>query len=271
MAARADDRKKVDALLDRYGTTYSEELGLDAVDPGPSDLFRLLTASLLASARISGDLAVRGARALAEAGWTTVERMAASSWSDRARTLNEAGYARYDERTATMLGETADLVLERWDGDLRNLRAEAERDPGTERRLLKRCKGIGDAGVDIFFREIQDAWREVRPFVDRRAAAGAKALALPDDPDRLADLVKGRFAPLAAALVRVDRQGDADEILAVANGDAREGDGGHTRDRAASAPSDLTRDELYERAKQLDIPGRSRMRKSELAEAVRNA
>jgi hypothetical protein len=41
---------------------------------------------------------------------------------------------------------------------------------------------------------------------------------------------------------------------------------------AATLPAvdDLTRDELYAWAKRLDIPGRSRMRKSELAEALRH-
>jgi hemerythrin superfamily protein len=37
---------------------------------------------------------------------------------------------------------------------------------------------------------------------------------------------------------------------------------------SATSASDLTRDELYERAKQQDVPGRSTMTKDELAEAV---
>jgi hypothetical protein len=151
----------VSALLDRHGRTFGEELGVDVASGTPSPLFRLLCASLLMSARISAGIATAAARALADSGWTTAERLAESSWEDRARVLNQAGYARYDERTSTMLGETATLVLDRYGGDLRRLREDAGCDPAEERRRVKECKGIGDVGADIFFREVQAAWPEV--------------------------------------------------------------------------------------------------------------
>ena len=96
--------------------------------------------------------------------------------------LNRHGYARYDERTAAMLGDACELLLERYRGDLRRLRDEAGRDPRRERRLLKQVKGLGDVGVDIFFREAQVAWEELFPFVDRRAAQTARRLGLDADP-----------------------------------------------------------------------------------------
>lgn len=206
------------ALLDRHGRTFAEELGIDVASGTPSPLFRLLCASLLMSARISAGIAVAAARALADAGWTTAQHMAASSWEDRARVLNEAGYARYDERTSTMLGETTELVLNRYGGDLRKLREEAERDPSKERRLIKECKGIGDVGADIFFREVQAAWPEVRPFADRRALSAAERLGLGSDVDALARLVSepGEFARLAAALVRVELDNDHDAVMEAA-------------------------------------------------------
>lgn len=78
-----------------------------------------------------------------------------------------------------MLGDTTTLLLERDGGDLRRLRQEVERDLGEERRLLKEVKGIGDVGVDIFFREAQREWVEVRPFAgagpSRRRAAWVSA------------------------------------------------------------------------------------------------
>ncbi len=75
-----------------------------------------------------------------------------------------------------MLGDTAQFLLEKYDGDLRKLRAEAGRDPKIERKLLKECKGIGDTGVDIFFREAQSAWGELRPFADKKALKAAGKL-----------------------------------------------------------------------------------------------
>lgn len=211
----AQHKATAEAVLDRHGRTYAEEIGFDPTRNKPAALFRLLTASLLFSARISAQIAVAAARALAEQGWTTPEKLAASTWQERTRTLNESGYARYDERTATMLGETVELLQDRWKGDLRRLRDEADREPSSERRLLKQFKGIGDAGVDIFFREAQGAWEELHPFVDKRALAGAKALGLPEDGEALAGLVdRADFPRFTAALVRVDHAGDADELRA---------------------------------------------------------
>lgn len=212
--ARPSEKEIAEALLERYGHTFAQELGIAVEKNTPSPLFRLLCASLLFSARISARIAIEAARALSDKGWTTPQKMASPSWEERARTLNEAGYARYDERTATMLGETAEALLDRYRGDLRKLREEAGRDPGEERRLLKEFKGIGDVGVDIFFREAQVAWEELFPFADRRALQGAKDLGLAEDPSSLARLVRKRDYPrFVAALVRVRLEGDHDEVL----------------------------------------------------------
>ena len=206
------------ALLDRHGRTYAEELGIDVRKQTPSSLFQLLCASALYSARIDSSIATEAARNLKRAGWRTAEKMADSTWSDRVSELNEAGSTRYQERTASMLGEMAKTVLDRWDGDLRKLRDQAERDPKQERRLLKEAKGIGDTGVDIFFREGQAAWDEIRPFADRRALDAAKRLDLGSDPKALARLADGAaFDRLVAALVRTELAGDHDEIRATAS------------------------------------------------------
>lgn len=203
------------ALLQQHGRTYAAECQIDLADSSNRSeaLFRLLCAAILFSARIRARTAAAAARALAEQGWTTAQRMAESRWEDRTRTLNQSGYARYDERTATMLGQTAELLLERYDGDLERLRAEAGQDPAQERRLLKACKGLGDVGVDIFFREVQALWEELFPFVDERARQGAERLGLPTDPQDLAGLVDARdFPRLVAALVRVELEGDHKQI-----------------------------------------------------------
>jgi hypothetical protein len=51
-------------------------------------------------------------------------------------------------------------------------------------------------------------WPEVAPFFDDRALSAAKRLGLPTDPEELAALTSPeRVAELAAALVRVDRDG----------------------------------------------------------------
>jgi len=130
--------------------------------------------------------------------------------------LDDAGYVRYDERTSTMLGDTAKLLLERYQGDLRKLRDAANADPARERELLKEFKGIGDVGADIFCREAQLAWPELFPFADAKVLEGARSLGLPASADQLLQLVRGRveFVRLVAALIRVKLRKNQEEILA---------------------------------------------------------
>lgn len=216
--ARPTNAQIAEALLDRHGTSYAEEAGIRlGDDPKPSPLYRLLCLSTLLSARIRTDAAVEATRALSAAGWRSARSMAATTWEERVEVLNRHGYARYDESTARMLGDTANLLLDRWGGDLRGLREEAGRDASAERKLLKDTKGIGDVGASIFLREVQGAWPEARPAIDGKALDGAEALGLSTDPRRLAELVPaGRLPELASALVRVALADDAGEILAAA-------------------------------------------------------
>jgi endonuclease III len=210
--ARPSKRRIAEALLERHGRTFADELGIDVAAGTPSPLFRLLVASILFSARIGHRLAFAAARALAEQGWTTPQKLADTTWAQRVRVLNRAGYARYDESTSRMLGDTCALLLERYRGDLRRLREQAERDPRRERALLKEFKGIGDTGV---FREAQVAWDELYPFADRRALQAAQRLGLGGDPRALARLVDGgtrEFARLVAALVRAGLERDYDGV-----------------------------------------------------------
>ena len=209
----ADERETAKALLREHGQTYADELGIDIAKNTPSPLFELLCAATLMSARIGAGIATEAARSLQARGWRSPDAMASSTWDERVEALNEAGYARYQERTATMLGDLAEHLNARWKGDLRRLRDEADRDPAAERKLLKEFKGIGDVGVDIFFREVQVAWDELVPFADRRARDAAGRLKLPKDPEKLAALVsKAEFPRLVAALVRTELDDDYDTI-----------------------------------------------------------
>jgi hypothetical protein len=174
----------------------------------------LLVLSVLLSARISSEVAVAAARELAAAGMRSPRAMLEAGWQGRVDALGRGHYRRYDERTATMLGDGAALLLDRWRGDLRRLRDEG-RDAGGVTTLLQQFPGIGPVGAAIFCREVQGVWPLLAPFVDDRAAEGAARLGLPRTPDRLAALVSPDDLPrLVAACVRADLdRAVADDVL----------------------------------------------------------
>ena len=204
----ATKRDVVTALLDRHGRTYAEESGIRLKD-SPSALYQLLVLSVLLSARISSDIAAAAARELFAAGYRTPRKMADASWQDRDDALGRGHYKRYDERTSTMLGEGADLVLDRWKGDLRRLRDEAGTTSDIE-RMLQDVPGIGPLGAAIFCREVQGVWPDLAPCVDERAAEGAARVGLPKTAKRLAAYADQADLPrLVAACVRASRDKNA--------------------------------------------------------------
>lgn len=193
----------VEGLLRDHGTTYAQEAGIRLRDT-PAPLFQLLCLTQLFSAPIGASVAVATMRELLGAGWTTPEHLLDSAWQERVDALGRGGYRRYDESTATNLAEMAQLLQERWRGDLRRMH-EAARDEGSLRSLLEEFPRIGPTGSGIFCREVQAVWPDLRPYVDERVRRGADALGLPTDPQKLAALVDGDdLARLTAALVRVD-------------------------------------------------------------------
>jgi hypothetical protein len=202
MSPGQDRQRIVTELLDQYGTTYAEEAGITLRDK-PSPLYRLLVLTTLLSVRISADIAVAAARECSHAGWRTPQRMRAASWQQRVDALGRAHYKRYDESTASYLGDSADFLLERWHGDLRRLRDDAGGDVGKVRELLTEFPRIGPTGADMFCREAQAVWPGLRPYFDDRARHAAQAAGLPHSSEALAELVPAdQLARFAAALVR---------------------------------------------------------------------
>ncbi|WP_151475936.1 HhH-GDP family DNA glycosylase [Streptomyces albicerus] len=192
----------IETLVTEHGRTFAEEAGIRLRNT-PQPLYRTLVMACLLSARIRGSVAVATTRALYEAGMRDPRRMADATWQERVDALGRGGYRRYDERTSTQLGDGAELLLDRWGGDLRRMRDAADGDLDELRGLLREIPGLGPAGADIFLREAQRVWPEAAPYLDAKALQGAGRLGLPEEPDRLVKLA-GNTEPavLAAALVR---------------------------------------------------------------------
>jgi hypothetical protein len=194
----------VTELLDRGGSLYAEDAGIKLADrPGP--LYQLLVLATLLSAPIPAETGIAAARELFAAGFRSPKAMSEASWQDRVDALGRGHYRRYDERTATMLGDGADLLSGKWHGDLRRLRDQAGGETGAIASALTEFSGMGPTGASIFLREVQDTWPAVAPYVDAKVTSGARRVRLPYDRESLARLLadSGQPARLAAALVRV--------------------------------------------------------------------
>ncbi|MFJ6087744.1 endonuclease [Streptomyces sp. NPDC092369] len=211
--ASASQRELMRALLETHGRTYAAEAGIRLKDT-PQPLYRLLVLACLLSARIRADIAVATAKELSAAGMRDPRRMAEATWQQRVDALGRGGYRRYDERTATQLGDGAKLATDRYGGDLRKMRDQADGDTATIRRSLQEFPGVGPAGADIFLREAQAVWPRTAPYLDAKALQGARALELPTEPAALLRLADGAEpAVLAAALVRVALDKKASQTL----------------------------------------------------------
>lgn len=210
----AAQREAAERLLKHAGTTYAHDAGI-ALKSTPMPLFQLLALCMLASKPIDAAVAVRAARELFATGVRTPRAVQAAQRSTVIDAFGRAGYARYDESSATRLSAIAAMVDDRYGGDLRVLAQRGGHDVQAVGALLQEFPGIGATGSAIFLREAQLVWPWARPYFDQRAIAAARRLGLPTEPDDLAALAPRRTAQLAAALVRVSL--DDDLRAAVAN------------------------------------------------------
>jgi len=129
------------------------DLGIDFGDPSAHGLYKWLLASFLIGKRIRSSVAVEAYRSLVDRhGLDTPERLARCSHRDLVRFLGQAGYARYDESTATRLralGISLAAELESrtnavWSGSMKPAEFDA---------WLLSFKGIGPKTLEIFKRE----------------------------------------------------------------------------------------------------------------------
>lgn len=201
-------------IIDKYGnaplSTY-ENIS-DADKPTAATILAHVLHAMLTSARISHAIASRSVQALLTNNYHDIKTLSSSSWERRTEVLTEGGYTRYREKTATGLDDLADFVQDRYDGDLNNLRKEANDMPEQIRAKFKEIKGLGDVGVSILCDSLQGLWPCLAPFVDSRSLATADKLGLPSDAAALFDGVEKdpmKMARLCTALtsVRLDKKG----------------------------------------------------------------
>jgi endonuclease III len=213
-----DDRSKavVRALLGRHPNGYLAGQAGFTVTKSAAGLFRLLCIAILAHDSAPAGADIAAAQAIFERGWISAQEMAKAGDGELAEVIERADYR--DAKLAShRLASAARLVLDRYDGNLEQLRDEARDDPARLRELLSGLPGMDDAGCAVFLREAQAFWPEAGPFIDDRAARAAERLGLPADAQALAtDVARGRrdetLSWLAGALALVDARDEYDQV-----------------------------------------------------------
>jgi hypothetical protein len=208
-----------DALIEKQGTLFSEEMGINLAKDTPETTFAWLTGTILLAKRISHDLATRAGKALNEAGLMRVDAVLEADESTLIDTLGENGYKRYRKVATDYIRETAAWVRDRFDGDLNRLPKEAgSAEEALE--LVQSAKGVGEIGAEIFAREAQLNWDMLYPRLDGAAAEAADRLGLTCDHGALVSLAgsRERFVRLAVALSRATIDEPANAVSAAAEG-----------------------------------------------------
>ena len=230
---------KLQKLIDTYGTFPLEDYGLEEPkSPTAPTMLAHLFNAMLTSARISHELAAKSVKCLIEAGYHDIATLKESSWEERTEVLTKGGYTRYREKTATGLGELAELIANKYgrscyllvllsmeqrrttpllasgrlltranpDNDLNNLVKVAKEDAKKIRELVKEIKGFGDVGVNIFCDTAQALWPPLVPTLDPRSLKTCEEIGLGSDVQKLyEELGKApeKMARLCVALTTV--------------------------------------------------------------------
>ncbi|KAJ5178022.1 FAD dependent oxidoreductase [Penicillium coprophilum] len=177
---------KIDKVLNEFGrsplhgTTFA-----DSPNSCPEMVLAMLMDALIKARPISHELTQKTIKELIKARYYDIDVLSNSTWEDRTMVLQAGGYNRYREQCATNLGELADLVVEKYEGDLNNLLLDAGCEINKVGRLLKEVKGIGDLAVEIFFNSVQSVWPSIAPSVDSRSLKTAAEIGIGTDLDEI--------------------------------------------------------------------------------------
>ncbi|GAB7349271.1 hypothetical protein MBLNU459_g8419t1 [Dothideomycetes sp. NU459] len=176
--------------------------------------FEDLLCAVVLSRPISHRLGLRTIRTILNAPYTFTTPKAIIEAGDEKRhqALFDAK-TQHKGKTAEQIGLIAEVVATKFGKDdtdtgLEKLRDEANKGWDSERDLLQaNIKGLGKAGLDIFFRRVQWLWTEAFPFVDERTARGLDKLGLPKNPDQLVKTLDQHWAKLETqSLVKGDEK-----------------------------------------------------------------
>ncbi len=165
-------------LIENFGERYSETLRIILESGDEAEIFRWFLASILFGAPIRGNSAINTYRCFERHGVLTPQRVLETGWHGLVKILDEGGYTRYDYKTSDKLLEVMGNLIDKYGGSLNLLHGQALDSEDLERRLRGLGKGIGNATVSIFLRELRGVWSKADPKPTPLVVLAAKNLGM---------------------------------------------------------------------------------------------
>jgi endonuclease III len=166
------------ALVHNLGKSYSETLSIDLLDGRNEEIVKWFLASVLFAAPIRESSAIKTYRCFEKYDILTPERIVKTGWDGLVGILDEGGYTRYDFKTADKLLEVMRNLIGEYGGSLKALHDNASDSKDLEKRLKNLGKGIGDATVNVFLRELRGILEKADPPLSGLVVLAAKNLGI---------------------------------------------------------------------------------------------
>ncbi|MEM3565680.1 MAG: hypothetical protein QXK18_02250 [Candidatus Bathyarchaeia archaeon] len=174
-------RESLQTLVEKFGTRYSEILGIDLKSRGEEEIFKWFLTSILFGAPITETSVIKTYKCFEKRGVLTPQKILETGWDGLVQILDEGSYTRYDFKTADKLLEVMRNLIEKYDGELTTIYEEAHDHADLEEKLKSLGKGVGDITVGIFLRELRDVWEKAKPKPTSLVVMAAKNLRIIDE------------------------------------------------------------------------------------------
>jgi len=142
---------------------YSEELGIELKKRNDEELFKWFLASVLFGAPIQEAVAKSTYRSFENYGLLCPKKILKAGWDYLVfPVMREGHYARYDEKTSTLLLKNCKMLVEKYNGSLSQLIYASKNPKETESKLME-FYGVGPVRANIFLRELRPYMKNCNP------------------------------------------------------------------------------------------------------------
>jgi len=172
---------KIKFLLEKYGTLYSKELGINLNKKDKEEVFKWFLASLLFGARISETIAKRTYKTFEKYNLLTPQKILEAGWDFLVNPImREGGYVRYDGKTSDKILKCCQKLLKEYKGNLNNIEKQAKNSKDLERKIQE-FYGVGPVTCRIFLRELRGIWKKANPEIGKTVRLSTRKLKLKSD------------------------------------------------------------------------------------------